>query len=183
VPVGSRHGQIRLPDETHGPGTSNGEYDTVRNRISHLPPVRAGEQHDDVPNHRAARLSALNMERVRATPPGGGHRDWPEHLKLECHKGLSGFSDVHGRMKWDAPASGLTTRCTNYSNGRFGHPDQDRAISVREAASLQAFPEEFIFEGCMASMARQTGNAVPARLAKPAGETFIEPLPNAGRLS
>ena len=183
VLVGSRHGEISLPDETHGPGTPNEQYDTVRNWISHLPPIRAGEEHEEVPNHRAANLSARNLERVKATPEGGGHRDWPEHLKLECHKNFPGYTDVYGRMFWDAPASGLTTRCTSYSNGRFGHPEQDRAISIREAACLQTFPNDFVFAGCMASMARQIGNAVPARLAKLIGQQFIEHLKDVGRLS
>ena len=183
VLVGSRHGAIHLPDETHGPGTPNERYETVRDWISHLPPIQAGEKHEEVPNHRAAHLSARNAGRVKATPQDGGHRDWPEHLKLECHKGFSGYSDVYGRMSWDSPASGLTTRCTSYSNGRFGHPEQDRAISIREAACLQTFPEDFVFEGCMASMARQIGNAVPVRLAKLVGQRFIEHLKDVGMLS
>ena len=183
VLVGSRHGIISLPDETHGPGMPNECYATVRQSISHLPPIRAGQEHEEVLNHRAANLSPLNMERVKVTPEGGGHRDWPEHLKLECHKAVSGYSDVYGRMSWDSPASGLTTKCTSYSNGRFGHPEQDRAISIREAACLQTFPEDFVFEGCMASMARQIGNAVPVRLAKLFGEQFIKHLEDVGRLS
>ena len=85
-------------------------------------------------------------------------------------------------MSWDAPASGLTTRCTSYSNGRFGHPEQDRAISIREAACLQTFPDDFVFKGSMASMARQIGNAVPAHLANLIGQQCIEHLKNAGRL-
>ena len=182
VLLGSRHGAIRLPDETHGPDAPNERYATVRDWISHLPPIRAGEAHDEIPNHRAANLSARNLERVRATPEGGGHQDWPDHLKLECHKGFSGYSDVYGRMSWDAPASGLTTRCTSYSNGRFGHPEQDRAISIREAACLQTFPDDFVFKGSMASMARQIGNAVPAHLANLIGQQCIEHLKNAGRL-
>ena len=136
-----------------------------------------------MPNHRAANLSARNVERVKATPEGGSHRDWPDYLKLECHKGFSGYSDVYGRMSWDSPASGLTTRCTSYSNGRFGHPEQNRAISIREAACLQTFPEDFLFAGCMASISRQIGNAVPVLLAKLFGEQFIEHLQNVERLS
>ncbi len=183
VLVGSRHGAIRLPDETHGPGTDNEQYSTVGDWIAHLPSIRAGEEHRDVPNHRAANLSTRNLERIEATPEGGGNRDWPQHLMLDCHRGLSGYSDVYGRMSWDAPASGLTTRCTSYSNGRFGHPEQDRAISIREAACLQTFPEDFAFEGSMASMARQIGNAVPVRLAELIGHQFIKHLRDVGRLS
>ena len=76
-------------------------------------------------------------------------------------------------MRWDAPASGLTTRCISLSNGRFGHPEQDRAISVREAACLQTFPRNFLFYGSLAAMARQVGNAVPVEMAKVFGEAFV----------
>ena len=183
VLVASRHGAIRLPQETNGPGTPNERYTTVRDWISHLPPIGAGEDHGEVPNHVAANLSARNLERVKATPEGGGHRDWPDHLRLECHKDFSGYTDVYGRMSWDAPASGLTTRCVSYSNGRFGHPEQDRAISIREAACLQTFPEDFVFEGSVTSMAKQIGNAVPVRLATLIGQRFIEHLEDVGRLS
>ena len=182
VLVASRHGAIDLPDETNGPRTPNERYTTVRDWISHLPPIGAGEEHGEVPNHVAANLSARNLERVKATPEGGGHRDWPDHLRLECHKDFSGYTDVYGRMSWDAPASGLTTRCISYSNGRFGHPEQDRAISIREAACLQTFPEDFVFEGSVTSMAKQIGNAVPVRLATLIGQRFIEHLEEVGRL-
>jgi len=183
VLVASRHGDIRLPDETHGPGTPNNQYATVRDWISHLPAIRAGERHGEVLNHIAANLSARNMERVKATPEGGGHRDWPDHLRLKCHKDFSGYTDVYGRMSWNAPASGLTTRCVSYSNGRFGHPEQNRAISIREAACLQTFPENFVFAGGITSMARQIGNAVPVRLAELVGQRFIQHLKDAGRLN
>ncbi len=183
VLVGSRHGKVHLPEETHGPGALNERYATVRDWIAHLPRIQAGEVHQDVPNHRAANLSADNLERIKATPEGGGNRDWPKGLALECHKEFWGFSDVYGRMSWDAPAPGLTTRCTSYSNGRFGHPEQHRAISIREAACLQTFPEDYVFVGSMASMARQIGNAVPVRLAQLVGSRFIEHLRDVGKLS
>ncbi len=181
--IGSLHGAIRIPDETHGPGTPNVRYTTVRDWISHLPAIRAGEEHKEVLNHQAANLSERNLDRIKATPEGGGERDWPEYLRLECHKGFTGYTDVYGRMTWDSPASGLTTRCISYSNGRFGHPEQDRAISIREAACLQTFPEDFMFNGSMVSMARQIGNAVPVHLAKVIGQHFIEHLKDVGRLS
>ena len=145
--LASRHGRLGLPDETHGPGTDNPDFSTVRDWIGDLPELAAGETDPTVPDHRAARLSQLNLRRIRATPQGGGNRDWPEDLQLTCHKGATGYSDVYGRMSWDRPASGLTTRCISYSNGRFGHPEQDRAISVREAACLQTFPMDFRFSG------------------------------------
>ncbi len=180
--VGSRHGPIFLPEETHGPGRANPSFSTVREWISDLPEIRAGESHQEVLNHRAANLSPLNLKRIIKTPEGGGNREWPNHLKLKCHKGLSGYTDVYGRMAWDAPASALTTRCISYSNGRFGHPNQNRAISIREAACLQTFPRNFVFKGNMGSMAQQIGNAVPVRLTEILGKHFIAHLNELGVL-
>lgn len=169
--LASRHGPVELPPETHGSGTENPEFATVRDWIGDLPAIRAGESHPEVADHRAAGLSPLNLERISATPEGGGNRDWPRDLQLKCHEKTTGYSDAYGRMSWDRPASGLTTRCISYSNGRFGHPDtgQQRAISVREAACLQTFPRDFAFSGSLNSMARQIGNSVPVRLATVVG--------------
>lgn len=173
--VASRLGPINLPPVTHGPGTANPSYSTVWEWISHFPPIAAGETHPDVPNHRAAQLSETNLIRIRATPPGGGRLDWPEELMLECHLGeYHGHTDVYGRMHKHRPASGLTTRCISLSNGRFGHPEQDRAISVREAASIQTFSNDFVFFGSLNSMARQVGNAVPVLIAQVFGQHFID---------
>ena len=98
-------------------------------------------------------------------------------LVPDCHRSdFTGYTDVYGRLKWDAPAPALTTRCISYSNGRFGHPEQDRAISVREAASLQTFPGEFILTGNLNSQARQVGNAVPTMLAQTFGEHVMKRL-------
>ena len=178
--LASRRGPIALPPQTHGPGTPNPEFATVRDWIGDLPAIQAGEVHPEIDDHRAARLSALNLKRIRATPEGGGNRDWSDELRLKCHEGATGYSDVYGRMSWDRPASGLTTRCISYSNGRFGHPEQDRAISVREAACLQTFPMDFQFAGSLSSIARQIGNAVPVRLAKAVGRHVTKHLAEAG---
>jgi len=172
--VASLLGDISLPPKTHGPGTPSPAYSTVWEWIARFPPISAGETHPSVPNHRAAALSKLNLRRIRATPVGGGRRDWPEKLVLQCHMGdYRGHSDVYGRMHRNRPASGLTTRCISLSNGRFGHPVQDRAISVREAASIQTFADDFVFFGSLNSMARQIGNAVPVRIAEIFGRHFI----------
>ena len=80
---------------------------------------------------------------------------------------------MYGRMRWDHPATGLTTRCISLSNGRYGHPKQHRAISVREAAALQTFPDDFLFYGSLNSQAKQIGNAVPVRLAKVFGSHIL----------
>ena len=169
--LASVFGPIPFPEPTHGVGTPSAEFATVGDWIGTLPPISAGETHQDDPNHRAARLSPLNLQRIRATPPGGGWPDLPPELMPESRRsGFSGFTDVYGRLKWDAPAPALTTRCISYSNGRFGHPYQDRAISVREAACLQTFSRDFVFTGNLNSQARQVGNAVPALLAQRFGE-------------
>ena len=166
---------VSFPDMTHGPGRQFANFTTVRDWISALPPISAGESHPDIFNHRSARLSPLNIQRIISTPPGGSWRDWPMELVPPCHRfGFSGFSDVYGRLRWDAPAPALTTRCISFSNGRYGHPQQDRAISVREAALLQTFPMDFIFTGSLTAQARQVGNAVPALLAKRFGEHVRE---------
>ncbi len=173
VLIASRVGDIDLPNPTHGP-EANREYSTVEEWIRHLPEIEAGEEHPEIPNHRAARLSPLNLERIKATPVGGSRTDWPSYLELDCHKNYNGHVDVYGRMKWDTPATGLTTRCISLSNGRFGHPEQNRAISVREAAAIQTFPDEFVFTGSLHSQAKQVGNAVPAKLAETFGRHILE---------
>lgn len=185
VIIGSRGLSLSFPEPTHGPGTRRPTYPTVWDWIGDLPPIVAGETHPDVPNHRASGLSPLNQQRIRATPEGGGREHWPRRLLLRCHHDdYEGHTDVYGRMRRDAPASGLTTRCISLSNGRFGHPVQDRAISVREAASLQTFPRTFTFEGSLNSMARQIGNAVPVVLARQFGRAFVRHyLRHAGHLA
>jgi DNA (cytosine-5)-methyltransferase 1 len=113
------------------------------------------------------------LRRLRATPTGGGRADWPTELRLDCHREHRGHSDVYGRMRWDSVAPVLTTKCTSISNGRYGHPVQDRPISVREAAALQTFPDDFEFVGGIKSATRQVGNALPVLLAKAMGEAIV----------
>lgn len=173
VLLASNLGPIEVPPKSHGPGTPSKRFSTVGEWIADLPPLEAGQECPSVPNHRAAGLAAVNLRRIQATPPGGGRLDWPAELQLPCHIGHSGHTDVYGRLRMDQPASALTTRCISLSNGRFGHPTQDRALSVREAASLQTFGREFRFFGSLNSMARQIGNAVPALLARRLGEAFV----------
>ncbi len=173
VLMASRKGSISFPQKTHGEGTDL-PYSTVWRWIRNFPRIEAGQECKKVPNHRAANLSKSNLRRIRATPPGGSRCDWPQRLMLDCHKnGHDGHSDVYGRLRKNQPASALTTRCISLSNGRFGHPTQNRAISVREAATLQTFERDFIFKGTLTSMARQIGNAVPVLLANKLGESFL----------
>jgi DNA (cytosine-5)-methyltransferase 1 len=161
------------PEPTFGPGLTS--YSTVRDAISHFPPIRAGERHHFVPNHEAAALSDINLRRLSHTPhDGGDRRAWPSELVLDCHKGdHDGHTDVYGRMSWDKPAPTLTGKCHSISNGRYGHPVQDRAISLREAASLQTFPDSYIFYGPRQHIARMIGNSVPVRLGEALGRHIL----------
>lgn len=183
VLLASKHGEINIPVPTHGKDCDT-PYKTVRDAIIDLPAIAAGETYKEpnVLNHRAAELSELNMTRIKSSDPdGGGRNNWPKKLRPACYTRTdengethSGHTDCYGRLWWDKPATGLTTRCISYSNGRFGHPEQDRAISVREAARLQGFDDNFEFTGSLNSMAKQIGNAVPVDLAFAMGKHFIK---------
>jgi len=171
--IASKLANIEFPPVTHGPGTKLPKYSTSKDWIYDLPELKAGEIDPNDPIHRAASLSETNLSRIKATPIDGNRLDWPKDLWLPCHSnGYEGHTDVYGRMKWDEPSTALTTKCHSLSNGRFGHPEQPRAISIREAACLQTFPSTYIFEGGLQSMARQIGNAVPVLLAQRFGENF-----------
>jgi DNA (cytosine-5)-methyltransferase 1 len=170
--LASLTGVVQIPSPTHGAGTPN-DLSTVWEWIGDLPALEAGGSHPQIPNHLASALSDLNLRRLQATPVRGGRNDWPDDLKLACHKDHSGHCDVYGRMDPDGQAPVLTTKCTSISNGRFGHPFQDRPISVREAACLQTFPRSFVFNGGIKSATRQVGNAVPVLVAQRMGEAFV----------
>ena len=172
VVIASRLARPELPKPTHGVGSK--PFVTVRDAIAHFPKLAAGEQSGSVPNHRAARVEPQNIRRLKATPAdGGGRRQWPKDLVLACHTGdYEGHSDVYGRMRWDSPAPTLTCKCFSISNGRYGHPEQHRAISLREAARLQTFDDNFIFYGAsQAEIGAQIGNAVPVDLARRLAQT------------
>jgi DNA (cytosine-5)-methyltransferase 1 len=130
--------------------------------------------------HSASSLSPLNLARIRASRPGGTWRDWPTRLLAACHRRKTGatYPSVYGRMEWGRPAPTITTQCFGYGNGRFGHPEQDRAISLREAAMLQTFPADYRFtpEGGAIKfnkMGRLIGNAVPVRLGEVVAKTLV----------
>ncbi len=179
VLLASRLGPIDLEPPTRG----DGRYDTARETIGHLEAISAGGASNDDPLHVSSGLSARNMERIRHSKPGGTWRDWSAKLRADCHLKESGrtFPGVYGRMQWDEPAPTITTQFNGYGNGRFGHPEQDRAISLREGALLQTFPEEYSFVPVgspvrIAPLARLIGNAVPVRLGEAIGRSIVRHL-------
>jgi len=169
VLIASLLGDIKIIDKTHSPEN----YVTVKDVIADLPSVKAGETDKNDLLHRARALTPLNLKRIKATKEGGSWKDWPETLKLECHRKKSGksYGSVYGRMKWTEPAPTMTTHCTGLGNGRFGHPEQDRAITLREAALFQTFPKDYSFIDIAKAynpsvISRQIGNAVPPQLGR-----------------
>lgn len=178
VLLASRLGEIRLIPPTHDRHTVY-----VRNYIYNLPQVDAGNVDPHDPMHRAARLSDINLQRIRASVPGGTWRDWPENLRCECHKKDSGktYSSVYGRMSWDQIGPTITTQFYCYGTGRYGHPVQDRALTLREGALLQTFPPNYNFINpdrafSFRDIARHIGNAVPVRLGEVIGLSIIAHL-------
>ena len=164
-----KYDKIELLDPTHTPD----KYKTVGDVIWGLQPLEAGKTSWNDPYHKAAGLSELNLRRIKASKPGGTWRDWPDELVARCHKQESGnsYSSIYGRMIWRAPAPTITTQCHGFGNGRFGHPKQNRAISLREAARLQTFPDDYEFvhpnePHSITTISRFIGNAVPVKLAR-----------------
>lgn len=158
-------------------------WKTVKEAIGDLPAIKAGEEYMDdgkIHNHKCAGLSDKNLQRIKTIRKNGGSRSGlPKDLVLECHKRkdekgnvFSGHGDVYGIMDADKPAPTITGGCLCYSKGRYGHYSQDRAISIREAARLQTFPDDFIFSNSLTDSALQIGNAVPIDLVKASGEVF-----------
>lgn len=167
VLLASRYGKIEIIPYTRK------KPKTVREAIGRLRPLQAGEAAPRDKLHVASTLSEKNLKRIRASKPGGTWRDWPEHLVADCHRAESGrtYPGVYGRMEWDKPAPTMTTQCFGFGNGRFGHPEQDRAISLREAAILQSFPRDYAFipeggEIGFKVLGRLIGNAVPVDLGR-----------------
>jgi DNA (cytosine-5)-methyltransferase 1 len=172
VLLASRLGKINLIPPTH----LEHEYVTVKETIGDLPKVQSGKTHKNDPLHRTTKLSKLNLERIKKSKPNGTWRDWPESLRLPCHKKESGktYPSVYGRMSWDEPSPTITTQFYNFGTGRFGHPSQNRALTIREAALLQTFPSDYIFyqerDGIsMTKLGIHIGNAVPVRLGEVIG--------------
>ena len=175
VLLASKIGGVAMIAPTH-----LGKHVTVQDAIRGLPEIKAGAQSPNDVLHRSSKLSPLNLKRIRVSTPGGTWRSWPKNLRLACHQKVSGISygSVYGRMEWDRPAPTMTTLCYGYGNGRFGHPEQDRAISLREAALLHSFPEDYQFDKdgtlSLRAVGRMIGNAVPVKLGEAVGKSFVD---------
>lgn len=176
VTIASKLGEVRLLKPTE----FGRKPKTVEEAIGGLPPLRAGTADPNDSLHQCSSLSAINLLRIRASIPGGNWKDWPEDLITNCHKKGSGstYKSVYGRMRGDMPAPTMTTQFFGYGNGRFGHPTQDRAISLREGAILQSFPidYQFVSEGekvFQKVIGRLIGNAVPVTLGEVIGRSLL----------
>jgi DNA (cytosine-5)-methyltransferase 1 len=179
VLLASRFGSISLID----PDYTLANYRTVRQTIGNLPTLVAGQQSLSDPLHICSNLSKINLQRIINSSQGGTWHDWDESLQLKCHKKSSGrsYGAVYGRMKWDTPSPTITTQFFGYGNGRFGHPEQNRAISLREGALLQSFPIDYEFvepqkKVNLKLVGTHIGNAVPVLLAKVIGLSIITHL-------
>jgi len=179
VVLASRLGPISLIPPTHLPQ----DYRTVRDAIGQLPAIDAGGVSAVDPLHRASKLSAKNLLRIKASKPGGSWRDWDSELVAACHKAETGssYGAVYGRMVLDEPAPTITTQYFGFGNGRFGHPNQDRGLSLREGAILQSFPPDYEF--CapgqtveFKKLGRMIGNAVPVLLGRAIAKSIASHL-------
>ena len=177
--------EVSLPPQTHtndvGKRPTLQPWETAGTALNAppLPNVVAGQSAPTgYPNHETSGLNNTNLERIRYIRAHGGSRTClPSYLQLPCHqKEDIGYTGVYGIMDAAKPAPTITSGCIFFSKGRYGHPTQDRAITVREAARLQSFPDDFVFSGNRTEAALQVGNAVPPRLAAASGLYFLDLL-------
>jgi DNA (cytosine-5)-methyltransferase 1 len=183
VILASRLGDIELIEPTH----SAMQFKTVRHAIAALPRLGAGKICPTDSLHRSASLTQTNLLRIRASKAGGCWRDWPPDLVAACHRKKNGktYPSVYGRMSWDSPAPTITTQFYGFGNGRFGHPEQNRALSLREGAIIQTFPKSYQFvevddECSFKAVGRLIGNAVPVRLGTVIGRSINAHLASGG---
>lgn len=180
VLLASQLGEIELLPPTHKPEN----YVTVKDAIGKLKKINSGEYDENDFIHKSSKLSDKNLERIKQSKQGGSwKRDWTDDLKLTCHISEKGktYVSIYGRMKWNEPSPTMTTFCTGIGNGRFGHPEQDRAISLREAAILQSFPLNYKFAENIETLnfsktSKHIGNAVPPKLGEIIGKSIIKHL-------
>jgi len=179
VVLASKKGVIELIK----PKNDSQKFRTVRQTIGNLEPIKDGEVSKNDSLHRASKLKKLNKIRIQKSQPGGTWRDWPTELRARCHKKDEGrtYSSVYSRMEWDKPAPTITTQFYNFGTGRFGHPEQNRAISLREGALLQTFPIDYKFMDpnnyiSYTKLGIHIGNAVPVKLGYAIGKSILKHL-------
>lgn len=172
----------RMSKDKLEPIPCSGKILTVRDVLGEtngFPKIPAGHQDDTERIHSSAGLSKINMERIQLVPKDGGNRLAFAHrpdLQLKCFiEKDDSFKDTFGRLWWDRPSPTITTKFFSVSNGRFVHPEEDRALSLREGATLQSFPNEYVFKaGSRDKIARLIGNAVPPMYAARIGKAIID---------
>lgn len=176
VLLASRIGEITVPTGQ----LSREEYPTVRDTIGTLRALASGAQDPRDRLHKTRAATKVSLRRLRASKPGGTWRDWPLDLRSECHRKKKGssYQSVYARMVWTEPSPTITTQAYSFGTGRFGHPDQDRSISLREAALLQTFPRDYRFVAqsdpvYFRIVGRLIGNAVPPRLGYFIGKELV----------
>jgi DNA (cytosine-5)-methyltransferase 1 len=179
VLLASRLGEIELLPSTH----EKKHYLTVKEAIGNLPAISSGEKDKNDFLHFTSKMSELNIRRIKSSIPNGTWEDWSDDLKLQCHKKQTGktYRAVYGRMSWDEPSPTITTQFYNYGTGRFGHPEQNRALTVREASILQTFPKDYKFVEngdsiYMTRLGTHIGNAVPVKLGYIIGKSILKHL-------
>ena len=171
---------LSVPEATHvspkyAKKVEKERWRNVQDAFTGIPRLASGQKSKSDPLHKARKHSDLNLKRLRCIPKnGGGRKSLPNHLRLSCHKNDVGYNDVYGRMDFRKPANTLTTGCTNFTKGRYAHPTANRAITPREAARLQTFPDNYKFNGNYDQIAVQIGNAVPILLAEIFAKYFRE---------
>lgn len=170
----------RVQDEISIPEGNKENIKTVKDVIGNYEeyvPVKAGHVDNSAFMHTVAELTDINLKRIKKVKKDGGSRlDFAndEKLQLDCYKNHTGHTDVYGRMSWDKPSPAITTKFRYTSSGRYGHPEQDRAISIREGATLQSFPKNYAFlTNSVGAIGKMIGNAVPPLLAKKMARVFI----------
>ena len=170
--IASRRGELSLPTPD---GSS--EVKTVESAIAKYPAIADGEKSNAYPNHEAKKLQPHHKKIVMAVPKDGGSRSdvADTSILLKCHqRNPKAHKDVFGRMAWNKPSPTLTCRCADVYCGRFTHPEQHRGISLREAAALQTFPDDYEFFGkSFLEKSRQIGNAVPVEVGRRLGESVV----------
>ena len=161
-------------------------YRTAWEAIGDLPSPPADRTSARDPLHWRTRLSDLNLQRIRLVPPGGGFEDLPPELRVAAHRegaARIGHRNVYGRLAADKPSATITARFDSFTRGKFGHPYEDRNITLREGARLQTFDDDFRFRGTQEEMAALIGNAVPPLLARAVGCSLMRMLDAPPRLS